>query len=406
MRYIPGVFLPSPFRRSLSPPFVSIAVIAFAVTLSGCGDARRVRAPAPISSPAPQTVNAVPTDENGTPLTPEQIRTQKVQAQVTENLPNAEMSKQDFEKILADADKNYVDDGSGTSNENSGTHTYGTPGTNPEASPIPSPAPSPATNFLTERPDPIVAKQDHTRVVHPPLPKIITPPVKDPAPPAKDPSPPKKDPAPKKPPVKNPTPPKKNPTPPPPPIENPSTDPNADNGVDADDEKAADDYAGPKTVVEHPQSTADFQLSEVAAQLAALPKRAYLNEQRDKTGINYPACNYFLITALVDAKVTDERHLPLFMAGSFDTEYFIPKGWKRISLATMKKWFKDGKSFDVAIQRDPPKGMRNGHVAIPIGLNAQGAVMIAEGVLNGAANKIAIYSDSSLDGKYKIFARD
>ncbi|MBC7386845.1 MAG: hypothetical protein H7301_11880 [Cryobacterium sp.] len=181
-------------------------------------------------------------------------------------------------------------------------------------------------------------------------------------------------------------------------------DPN-DTGIDEDDERAAETYTGPKEVVVRPLSTAKFLLSETAARLASMGRRDYQKLQYDVVGKKVRACNFFVITALSEANIADDRHLPMFTAGSFDTNYFIPKGWTRITVETLRSWFRDGKSFDVVIQRDPPHGRKNGHIAIPVGLNSAGKIMVAEGVLGRISNRLRLFSDSEVTKGYKIFVR-
>jgi hypothetical protein len=189
-----------------------------------------------------------------------------------------------------------------------------------------------------------------------------------------------------------------------------------DNGIDEDDQKFEEEYAGPKTVIVHPMSTADYQLSEIAAQLAQMKAKDYTQLQKKLVGNPADACNFFFDVALITAKTIGLRGEPVTSknfpgkAATLDTAFFAPGGWKRITVAEMKQWFREGRTFDVAIQRDPPKGKIHGHIAIPVGLNADGNVMVAEASIKsgkkpGVSNRLAVYSDASLDSKFKIFAR-
>lgn len=178
-----------------------------------------------------------------------------------------------------------------------------------------------------------------------------------------------------------------------------------DDGVDEEDEIASASYAGPKTVVDRPRSTEKFMLSETAAELALMPSAKYQARQKDWVGVATRACNYFVATALAEAKITTSKKPAIYKAASFDDHYLTPKnGWSTIQLATLKDWFKKGRSFDVVFQKDPPAGKKFGHIAIPIGLNDAGNVMVAEAVLNRVANRIRVYSDKDASN-YRIFVR-
>lgn len=178
-----------------------------------------------------------------------------------------------------------------------------------------------------------------------------------------------------------------------------------DDGVDVEDELASANYAGPKTVIERPRSTSKFMLSETAAELALMSGAKYQTLQVDIVGKPTRACNYFVITALAEAKVVGPKSLPFFTAGSFDNKYLTVKnGWARISLVELKQWFKEGRSFDVIFQKDPPAGKSYGHISIPIGLNAKGDVMVAEASLNKVANRVRVYTDRDASN-YRVFVR-
>ncbi len=183
----------------------------------------------------------------------------------------------------------------------------------------------------------------------------------------------------------------------------PVTDP-TDVGIDAEDEEAAEAYTGPTSVVDRPRTTDQFQLSETAARLGAMNSAKYRLQQKDAMGTSFRACNFFLITALVESGITDEKHLPLYQAALFDSKYFEPKKWKKIKVATLKEWFANGKVFDVVLQRNPPKGKSHGHVAIPVGLNETGQILVAEGVYKKFSNRIRVYTDSETE-KYNIYVR-
>lgn len=193
-----------------------------------------------------------------------------------------------------------------------------------------------------------------------------------------------------------------------PPVETPEEEvptETTDTGVDSEDETSAETYSGPTSVVDRPRSTREFQLSETAARLGLMDPAEYRQLQKETMGTSFRACNFFLITALVKAEITDENHLPIYQAALFDTKYLEPKGWSKISISTLKKWFKEGRSFDVVLQRNAPKGKAHGHVAIPIGLNEMGQIMVAEGIYAKTSNRIRVYSDETLSTKFKVYVR-
>jgi hypothetical protein len=177
-----------------------------------------------------------------------------------------------------------------------------------------------------------------------------------------------------------------------------------DIGIDAEDETRSQTYVGPKEAVFRAHSTADRQLSQIAAELAKLGKSDYQQIQKDSLGTKYSACNFFVITALLGAKVADENRIPMFTAAAFPEKYLEPKGWEKIDVATLKNWLREGRSFDAIIQRDPPKGKIHGHIAIPVGLNEAGDLLVAEGVLGKVTNRIRVYTAAELT-KYRVYVR-
>jgi hypothetical protein len=177
-----------------------------------------------------------------------------------------------------------------------------------------------------------------------------------------------------------------------------------DVGIEVEDESRSENYVGPKTAVFRPHITGDRQLSQIAAKLATMGKSDYKKTQKDSIGTQYSACNFFVITALLGANVVDESRIPMFTAAAFPKKYLEPKGWEKIDALTLKEWFVAGYAFDVIIQRDPPKGKKHGHIAIPVGLNQSGDLLVAEGVLGKVTNRVRVYSDKEL-AKYRIYVR-
>ncbi len=335
-------------------------------------------------------------DDNGAPTTPQEIREEKAAVAVMDKLPDEEnMSKDQMEKLIDDAKKDIPLDNVPIEPVTD-TPAVAEPNVEPSSTPsiTPSPVPSNAPGLLTDK-TPKAAPPTHSEVWPAPKPSSVPiAPVTSPSPipPAKPVTPPVK-----KPPVTK-------PSPIPSVIPNPPVD--TDNGVDADDATYNESYTGPKTVVDHPMSSPDYQLSEIAAKLGMMtPKKSYLALQKSLMGSSLRSCNFFVDAALIEANLATSNSFPNLQAAAFDTKYFVPKGWKRVTLAQLKQAFKDHKTFDAAIQRDAPPGKAHGHVAIAIGLNTAGNVMIAEASYMTESNRISVYNDASLNSKFKIYVR-
>jgi len=140
--------------------------------------------------------------------------------------------------------------------------------------------------------------------------------------------------------------------------------------------------------------------------LGKLPKDAYLDVQQRVVGSRYPACNFFLITALCESGYC-ERSKPFYVAAEFDS-YFFKEGWRLVKLEELKKLFKDRVAFDSAVQKDNPVAGRPGHVMVPLGLDAAGDVVVAQGNLGTVTNEIKRVSDAYLtswQGGFNIFVK-
>ncbi len=152
--------------------------------------------------------------------------------------------------------------------------------------------------------------------------------------------------------------------------------------------------------------TTYFELSNEAEILGRLPKKAYLKFQMEYVGKTYPACNFFLTTALCMAGYC-QTDKPLYVAAHYDT-YFYKKGWDLIKLPELKRMFKSGEHFDAVIQLDPVRKGRPGHVAIPIGLDDRERVVIAQGNLGTVTNEVKSVNDSFIThwkGGFSIFVK-
>gem|GEM_PF-3461979 len=369
-----------------------ILSLVITTVLSGCNSSqfpRPQRDGARLSVPADSpNITPVVSGEPESVPTPEEARHQKAEQIVAENPPNTEMSREEMRRLIDETEKKLPLEKTARILPPAKKE----PAANPKKT-EPAPAPMPK----------VEAKPPAFR--WPGIAWPLTPPKKE------EPKAESRKPAPV--PVPAPSVPKKSS---PPKTETLPADSNAttDTGVDADDKKYADTYAGPTTVVDHPHSTGDFQLSEIAAQLGAIrPRSKYLDLQKELVANRTKSCNFFFAVALIEARAPDAKgqaatssNYPSAMAAQLDKTYFIPAGWRQIKLAELKQWFRDGKTFDVAIQRGAPEGKRHGHVAIPIGLNADGNVMVSEASYLTESNRISVYPDASLASKFRIFVRD
>lgn len=358
-----------------------------ALLLTGCGNG--VNRPTilldagteDITKAAPKNPGVVVTE----PVEPETLEDERVLGSLPREAPNDEMSRDDFLKIIEAAKKSAPPK----------------PEVRPSAEAEPKVDPKPeATAAAKPKPE---VKIEPTPAK--PLPKAEPrpkPAVKTPATPAA-PAAKKEKPAPKKitPPVEKA--PEVNPEPTAETADE-TVDPD-DLGIDAEDEIASAAYTGPTAVIDRPYTTQKFQLSETAGRLGQMDPVKYRQLQKDTMGTSFRACNFFLITALVEAQITDERHLPLYQAALFDTKYFEPKGWAKITVKALKEWFREGRTFDVALQRNAPRGKRHGHVAIPVGLNEKGQILVAEGIYARISNRIQVYSDTQIATKYNLYVR-
>lgn len=394
-----------------------LLIFALALLLSGCSDARRVRPLARAHGEEGAKVAAeadLGTGGEQRRRTREEIREEKATLKVIESLPDdRDLSRAEMARLIEEAEKQIPNDeiDADLKREEEESPAAAAAPESPalsgqalNPSPLPSARPSAKPSLLTETPvppkTPDAKKIEPVKPIAPIVPKKIEP---------------KKTEAPK-PPVKiEPAKPATSVWPKPVKPEPPKVESEEDDGVDAEDKRYANAYSGPKTIVDHPRSAPGFELSEVAAELGAMnPKSKYRALQKSLMSSSLASCNFFFAAALIQARgptstgaiaTTENYRLWGNTAAALDTKYFIPAGWKRITVEEMKQGFRDGKTFDVAIQRDPPKGKKHGHVAIPVGLNADGKVMVAEASYLTESNRIAVYSDASLSSKFKIFAR-
>ncbi len=145
-----------------------------------------------------------------------------------------------------------------------------------------------------------------------------------------------------------------------------------------------------------------YRLAEEAAKLTKLSRADYLKIQKTTVGSVFPACNFFLITALCKAGYCEEGK-PFFKAASFDG-YFRSNGWKEVTIASIKSWLLDNRDFDAVFQRDGRSG--RGHVMIPIGVTAEGRIRFAQGNHGKATNEVVTFTPQSVVSQgYRAFVK-
>jgi hypothetical protein len=389
-----------PFSRS-SKTACSLALLALVLSLAGCGRNHRFEHGSILHDPSsagknPSDGETPPDDEPTEDLTPEEIRHRKAEALVLEKNTDTEMSREKMIKLVEEVEKALPLEPLEPK---------------PSPSPVVTPSPGPSTT-PSENPTPVLSPS--------PTPSPSPSPVVTPAPsPSPSPKGPRVNPRAGRRTIWPSARPSPSPSPSPIPSVKPEPKPSStpvvdDSGVDAEDEKFTQTYSGPKEVIDYPRTTPEYRLSEIAANFGTMrPKSEYLKIQKSLVGNSTKACNLFFAAALIEAKAPDAKgkvatrdNFPGGLATHLDTTYFGPGGWKKITLTELKKAFRDRKSFDVAIQRDAPAGKIHGHVAIPIGLNADGKVMVAEASYLKDSNRIAVYTDDTLSKKFRIYVRD
>ncbi len=390
------VFPQNLFRRTLKS-LTAATVCVSLFFLSACGkpgSRPTVYVENPVRS-SPNTPIAPDTD----PVDPETIEDEELLAETPNAIPEGEVTIEEFKRAVQKAreDRNKKSEETKKSIPSEEPAPFpvpvepkeNKPEPKPEVKPVPIPAPAPAP-----LPFPVPAapkeKKPEVKLEPKPEPKPEVKPVPIPAP----------APAPVPLPFPVPAEPKEKKSEPKP---EPKIESNASAGDELDEEGEATSEAFEGRVTDIPRSS-KFRLSEIAAELGSMNSHDYLKIQSDILDVKARACNFFLSTALYKSGATK---VPLFhMAAKFDTEYFDKTGWRRASVAEIRKWFTEGKAFDVAIQRDPPKGKNHGHVAIPVGLDSKGQILVAEGIYKKVSNQIRVYSDATLSSRYKIYVRD
>jgi len=391
----------------------------------------------------------------------EKIRAEKATDKVLESLPEGDVSAEEIENLVKQAEAEITDEQIEAELPPAPV-VEDTPLAEPTAQASPSPAPK-SGGLLTDntKPEdrPVVTPVEKQKEVQPPTTPDPSPrprPSPSPAPEKKIETPPAMNPEPKVPAKTNPpvtkTPPKTKPIATPPvkkpvpttPIKKPEptvpeTEPETttgpiDDGIDEEDRQFADTYDGPKSIIHYPTSTRDYQLSEISAKFGMIRDKQteknkkswakiskdYLKIQIDYTKLSLPSCNFFFPAALIEAgapatdgKPATRSHFPLIKAAQYETAYFNAKNSDWVQLKAkdgkspgeiLKEWFLDHRSFDVAIQRDAPKGKAHGHIAVPVGLNDKNLVMVAQASYKTVSNQIVPYCDNQL-AKFRIFVR-
>lgn len=149
----------------------------------------------------------------------------------------------------------------------------------------------------------------------------------------------------------------------------------------------------------------EFRLAAEAMLLGMMPASQYLPLQQKWVGSRYPACNYFLITALCEAQYC-EKAKPFYKAADFDL-YFLRTGWIEMTLKELKALFRAKARFDAVFQKSGVTSSRPGHVMVAVGLDPEsGQVTVAEGSLGTVTHHIETVTDRYLEswnGGFHIF---
>lgn len=156
---------------------------------------------------------------------------------------------------------------------------------------------------------------------------------------------------------------------------------------------------------DQPQSK--FRLAPVAFELGSMSRANYLPYQKQWVGSTYPACNFFLITALCEAGYC-EKSKPMYVASHFDS-YFRATGWTRTSYQVLKERFTNHQDQDAVFQRKARSPYRYGHVMIPIGYDpSTDKFVVAEASLGTATNKVEELKTEYLEtaeGGFRIYLK-
>jgi hypothetical protein len=148
-----------------------------------------------------------------------------------------------------------------------------------------------------------------------------------------------------------------------------------------------------------------FTLAQEALLLGLMSEKDYLTVQQQWVGSRYPACNFFLISALCESEYC-RKSKPFYKAAAFDL-YFLQSGWKAVSLSELKELFRAKKKFDAVFQKPGITASRPGHVMVAVGLDGEsGQIEVAEGSLGTISHQVETITDryiESWNGGFRIF---
>lgn len=150
-----------------------------------------------------------------------------------------------------------------------------------------------------------------------------------------------------------------------------------------------------------------FDLAAKGTLLGLMTSKNYLKLQDKWVGSVYPACNFFLITALCEAGYC-KTSKPFYRAAEFDL-YLMATGFKTVTLTELKALFVNKVKFDAVLQKDNPVEGRPGHVMVATGYDAtKDRITIAQGRLGEATHELKTVTDSFIEswqGGFTIFVR-
>lgn len=148
-----------------------------------------------------------------------------------------------------------------------------------------------------------------------------------------------------------------------------------------------------------------FTLAQEAFLLGLMKDADYNEVQQKWVGTRYPACNYFLISALCESGYC-QKAKPLYRAAAFDL-YFLQSGWREATLAELKELFRRKARFDAVLQKPGVTAARPGHVMVAVGLDPESRqITIAEGSLGTISHHLETVTDRYIEtwnGGFRIF---
>ncbi len=162
-----------------------------------------------------------------------------------------------------------------------------------------------------------------------------------------------------------------------------------------------------QAVEQVPDLPNEFTLTENATLLGLLDSKNYNIHQKKWVGSIYPACNFFLITALCESGYC-KKNKPFFRASEFDI-YLMSAGFEKVTIEELRNLYMSNRKFDVVYQKDNPVKEKPGHVMVGIGYDSdKDRFKVAQGNLDVVTNEIKDVKASYLtgwQGGFNLFVR-